>query len=388
MAKFLEALNVGTYVTGQIKHRIPVRAMVQDTSVDLSLDWNGISFGGVTLAVGDRVCMESGTITGGIYVVGDGAGETKRAPDFDDNIFRATFSVTEGTLANTIWEVLTSDFTVPLELKMIQNLNYGNGTLTTGGIMGLEILSAPANASHLRITGNTIEWQDSLIATGNYSQKAPARFDTLLDVADIADTDLTSATIYNIGAETVNVGDRILVRNQTDPIQNGVYKVTTAGANGVLERAIDFVNPYVHSGDNLIVQKTSARWTITGTDAISVGSDPINFTSDVGTQLDFVLIPDRVVVNNSNYLIIGYFSYQIAKYGASKSANIFLENQNGAIDFQVYNSTTNTVITTSTLSAGFNTVSFTTPAADTRLSIRVKRSTNSTGNIYGIQLRI
>lgn len=53
--------------------------------------------------------------------------------------------------------------------------------------------------------------------------------------------DLTSNTIFDLtgGTKTLVIGDRILVKNQTDAKENGIYVVTTAGAAGIIERSSD-----------------------------------------------------------------------------------------------------------------------------------------------------
>lgn len=49
----------------------------------------------------------------------------------------------------------------------------------------------------------------------------------------------TGASVFDLGGHTVLVGDRVLVKNQADAKQNGIYTVTSTGAAGGLERALD-----------------------------------------------------------------------------------------------------------------------------------------------------
>jgi hypothetical protein len=51
--------------------------------------------------------------------------------------------------------------------------------------------------------------------------------------------DLTDTGDFDLDGNTVAIGDRILIKNQTDAKQNGIYEVTTAGATGAIERASD-----------------------------------------------------------------------------------------------------------------------------------------------------
>jgi hypothetical protein len=50
--------------------------------------------------------------------------------------------------------------------------------------------------------------------------------------------DLTAGP-FDFGGHTVLVGDRVLIKNQADAKQNGIYVVTSTGATGGLERALD-----------------------------------------------------------------------------------------------------------------------------------------------------
>lgn len=53
--------------------------------------------------------------------------------------------------------------------------------------------------------------------------------------------DLTSDVLFDLngGAVTPVIGNRVLIKNQADATQNGIYVITTAGAAGALERATD-----------------------------------------------------------------------------------------------------------------------------------------------------
>ena len=78
--------------------------------------------------------------------------------------------------------------------------------------------------------------------------------------------------------------DRILVKDQANPVQNGIY---TISANGkVLTRAIDFnTTALVHGGDFVFVEK-GTRYGSTGwvqtTDAVALGSDSVVFLQFAG----------------------------------------------------------------------------------------------------------
>ena len=111
---------------------------------------------------------------------------------------------------------------------------------------------------------------------------------------------ITATGALTIDGFAVAVNDRILVKNQTTTLQNGIYTVTTAGTSGVsavLTRATDSDNGTVAgevvAGDFVFVAvgtlNQSSGWvqTATGTsttplNGIKIGTDPIVFSQFSG----------------------------------------------------------------------------------------------------------
>jgi hypothetical protein len=111
---------------------------------------------------------------------------------------------------------------------------------------------------------------------------------------------ITATGALSIDGSAVAVGDRILVKNQSTTLQNGVYNVTTAGTTGVsavLTRATDFDNGTVAgevvAGDFIFVASgtlnQSSGWvqTAVGTattpvNGIKIGTDAIVFSQFSG----------------------------------------------------------------------------------------------------------
>jgi hypothetical protein len=131
-------------------------------------------------------------------------------------------------------------------IKLRTDESLQRGTRTTGTTF---TVSAGSNAALLRFnaTSNPSKIQ-VLSGLSGATEKTAVRLATAAALAactyDNDDGTLTAdATgVEQIDGTNVAVGNRILVKNQVDPVQNGIYTVTTAGAVGtaqVLTRATD-----------------------------------------------------------------------------------------------------------------------------------------------------
>ena len=99
--------------------------------------------------------------------------------------------------------------------------------------------------------------------------------------------DLTSDAIFD-GVPTLNayaIGDRILIKDQSDAKQNGLYIVTTAGASGAIERAPDHDGSPLHevsSGNSTAVtlgtKYGGSTWNIkSGSGTLNLNVDDIDW---------------------------------------------------------------------------------------------------------------
>ena len=97
--------------------------------------------------------------------------------------------------------------------------------------------------------------------------------------------DLTNAVTFDgLGAGALVVGDRLLIKDQTDPLENGIYVVVTAGAAGVIDRASDHDGSPANevSGGNFtfVENGTSCAgtgWVVQGDGILTLNTDPINW---------------------------------------------------------------------------------------------------------------
>lgn len=95
----------------------------------------------------------------------------------------------------------------------------------------------------------------------------------------------TAVDLTNIDGLALSVGDRLLVKDQIDPLQNGIYVVTTAGATGAIERAADQDGTpanEVSGGNFTFVEQGSSLagtgWVVVGDGILALNTDPIVWT--------------------------------------------------------------------------------------------------------------
>ena len=114
------------------------------------------------------------------------------------------------------------------------------------------------------------------IASGLQPKQAVDAATTEGETVDLSATGVTGATID--GVQIVE-GDRVLIKNQLDAVQNGIYEIT----GGTWQRTEDFDEDeevvrgaftFVISGDT----NASTTWVLTTADPISVDVTPLTFT--------------------------------------------------------------------------------------------------------------
>jgi hypothetical protein len=117
-------------------------------------------------------------------------------------------------------------------------------------------------------------------------------------VASTADIDLATGTLLSIDGVTTVAGDRVLVKNQSDPTEGGIYLAAT----GAWTRAEDFDSntndeDQITAGLAVYIQEGTANggatYTLTTTGTITVGSTSLTFAQQIPT------------VNQSNVYYVG-----------------------------------------------------------------------------------
>jgi hypothetical protein len=298
MARQINAINLTDYLSGAgAKTRLPVQTIAV-TNVDLSYVVQDVTIEGYLLTFGDRFALAGQTVAteNGLYIV-DSGGSGVRAPDCEtgDDISYAVFSVKLGTYAGTSWMSVAPTGTTGivgtgnLNFKMISRFPQTVGDiLYTNSANTLGVLAKPSTTSVLQMdnAGSPV-WLDKSALTAGLDAKNSVRFDTIanltgavyaptggsLGTGAFTNAPLTN-TYFDTSGGSFQVGDRLLVRSQTDPKQNGIYVVTVATLLGTIERAPDFYNPTTITGGAFVfVEKTLVGWVLQGQGSLTPNTD-------------------------------------------------------------------------------------------------------------------
>ena len=137
-----------------------------------------------------------------------------------------------------------------------------------------------------RITGLADPVNDQDAATKAYVDAARSGLDVKQSVRAATTGNITLSNTQTVDGVSLAVGDRVLVKNQTDPTQNGIYIV----ANGSWSRAADADEPdEVSPGLFLFVEEGTLNadngFVITSDAPLTVGSDPLTFTQFSGAGM-------------------------------------------------------------------------------------------------------
>lgn len=155
-------------------------------------------------------------------------------------------------------------------------------------------------------------------------------------------TNSTTQSALSIDGVTLAVDDRVLVWQQTDPTENGIYAVTNVGSsstNWIMTRATDYDEPddIVQYGVMLVNQgDTYASKLFQETDEgpFTIGSSPINFALYTGATLQVPVLLSQGGTSASLTASNGGIFYSTASAGAilagTVTSNQILQSGAGA----------------------------------------------------------
>lgn len=176
------------------------------------------------------------TLTG--YVVGNGTSAMTASATIPTSDLSGTIS--NAQLANSAVTIGTT------------SVSLGASTLTLGGLTSVAVTQNPTTALQLA----TKQYVDGLVASG-ITYHTPVKYEVPVTTGNLTATyyngpsnDGVGATLTNAGTQaafapdgpTAQIGDRVLIYNQTNAFENGVYEVTDVGSgstNWVLQRTTD-----------------------------------------------------------------------------------------------------------------------------------------------------
>lgn len=154
---------------------------------------------------------------------------------------------------------------------------------------------------------------DGDVATKSYVDAARAGLDVKQSVRVASTTNLTLTGAATVDGVTVVTGDRVLVKDQTNAIQNGIYSANTAG---IWARSTDAdVSSEVTAGMFVFVSEGTTHadsgWVLTTNDVIVLNTTALSFAqfsgagqivagaglTKTGNTLDVVGTTNRITVN-------------------------------------------------------------------------------------------
>jgi len=289
---------------------------------------NGSTVDGVTLATNDRILIKDQTTKSenGIYTV-NASGTPTRATDADEAVELAkgtyvfvtagTANAGKGFILRTGVVTLGTDSLDWDQFTTTTNYTFSNGLTNTSGTITVN----PATNGGLSVTGSGVSVASTFAGSGLTLSSGVLTVDGITEVVYATTgpfnagysngTSGDGATLTNGGTQAAFSIDgaspaqhtRILVKNQTNTAQNGIYTLTTVGsgsANWVLTRAADFnVAAELQQLNTVLVTSGAANggktFNLLTKGTITVGTTGLNFT-DSSTE---------VMSTDSRYFIVG-----------------------------------------------------------------------------------
>ena len=219
-----------------------------------------------------------------------GVSTNKIANSAVTNAKLANSAVTVGTTAISLGSSATTISGVA-QLN-VDNLRLDGNTISSTNSNGNIVLdpngTGVISASSARITSVADPTQSSDAATKSYvdSLKQALDIKDSVRVASTANINITNALVNNstIDGVTVATGDRVLLKNQTDASENGIYAVVASGAASRTADANSDAD--VTSGLFVFVEEGTANgdngYVLTTNDTITLDNTNLTFTQFSG----------------------------------------------------------------------------------------------------------
>lgn len=261
----------------------------------------------------------------------------------------------------------------PLNGETLTNCLFQNGTITgstiststlvspaittpviTGGTIAAPVISTPVITNPV-ITGGTIDGAaitnvPSPVLPGDAANKqyvdGMSQGFIIHDPCRVATTgsniNLSGGAPDTLDGISLNANDRILVKDQTNPVQNGIYYVSTlgSGANGTWTRATDADLGQELDTAYVLVQSGTANggtsWVVSGTPLID--TDPVTWvqffavTSIPATAITGSIVAGQIGSVNAGAILGTITAGQIATINAGQIAGTITASQIGSVN--------------------------------------------------------
>jgi hypothetical protein len=175
-------------------------------------------------------------------------------------------------------------------------------------VTSISISDSPSNStdgvnkSYVDSIASGFDHKDTVIATTTADLNAT--YDNGASGVGATLTNAGAQTAFSIDGVTLSAGQRVLIKDQTDAFENGVYTVTTEGdgaTNWVLTRATDYDEVAEMGNGSLVPVKSGTQYPNTtwmqSTTVTTIGTDDIDYnkfqSTPISTTEDSVLIGDQ-----------------------------------------------------------------------------------------------
>lgn len=230
----------------------------------------------------------------------------KGIASFDTNNFTVTsgaVSLKTGSVSNTQLansSIIIGSSTISLgstisSLSGIQQLDVDNITINGNEISSTNVNgdislnpngTGTVNVNDSRITSLATPTQASDAATKSYVDSVASGLEVKESVRATTVTNITLSGVQTIDDVALSVGDRVLVKNQSNSVQNGIYIVSNTGwtraadFNGVGQSGAVSGGAFAFVEEGTIYGDTG--WVLTNDGLVSIGSDSLTFTQFSG----------------------------------------------------------------------------------------------------------
>lgn len=230
----------------------------------------------------------------------------KGIASFDTNNFTVTsgaVSLKTGSVSNTQLansSIIIGSSTISLgstisSLSGIQQLDVDNITINGNEISSTNVNgdislnpngTGTVNVNDSRITSLATPTQASDAATKSYVDSVASGLEVKESVRATTVTNITLSGVQTVDDVALSVGDRVLVKNQSNSVQNGIYIVSNTGwtraadFNGVGQSGAVSGGAFAFVEEGTIYGDTG--WVLTNDGLVSIGSDSLTFTQFSG----------------------------------------------------------------------------------------------------------